>query len=96
MSDTFMRNTESMTQLFPATGILMLVLALTGCSKNLDSAMWECQLEAQKGNAGKSAEAAQERGRDITACMEARGYRLDTSKRSCQEGAVSSQCYLPR
>ncbi len=91
-----MRKTESMTRLLPSAGMFLLILASTGCSKNLDSAMWECQLEAQKGNAGKSAEAAQERGRDITACMEARGYRLDTSKRSCQEGAVSSQCYLPR
>lgn len=75
---------------------LLGALILCGCSQNLDSAMWDCQLEVQKGNAGKSAEAAAERGREITACMGSRGYRLDVSKRSCQEGSVTSGCYLAR
>jgi hypothetical protein len=91
-----MRTIERWTRFFRTTGILLLALSLIGCSKSLDSAMWACQLDVQKGNAGKSAEAATERGREITACMEARGYRLDTAQRSCQEGAVTSGCYLSR
>jgi len=76
-----------------ATCIAPFILALAGCSGNLDAAMWECQLEVQKGNAGKSAEANAERGRAIEACMLERGYRLDSEKSSCQPGSVSSACY---
>jgi hypothetical protein len=71
----------------------LVLLILTGCEGNLDSVMWDCQLEVQKGNAGKSAEAAEERGHAIEACMRARGYRLDAGKPSCRQGAVNSTCY---
>lgn len=76
--------------------IALLVPALVGCGQNLDAAMWNCQLDAQKGNAGKSADAAAERGRTITACMEAGGYRLDSAQAACREGAVSASCYRSR
>ena len=75
-------------------GVALLMLA--GCGRQPDAAMWECQLEAQKGNAGKSAEAATERGWAIDACMEQRGYRLDFANRSCQQGSVQAGCYQPR
>ena len=73
--------------------IALMSLVLTGCSGNLDSVMWDCQLEAQKGNAGKSAEAAEERGHAIESCMRAKGYRLDTGNSSCRQGTVNSTCY---
>ena len=73
--------------------VALSILALTACSRNLDSAMWECQLEVQKGNAGKSAAAAAERAHDIEACMEARGYPFDDANPSCEHGSVKSTCY---
>lgn len=66
---------------------------LSACSANNDATMWDCQLEVQKGNAGRSAADAAERGRDISACMEKRGFLLDRGKRECQEGSVDSSCY---
>lgn len=74
---------------------LLLVLALSGCGANQDAAMWECQLSAQKANAGKSAAAAAERALAIAACMEQRGYRLDQTRPSCLAGSVQSTCYRP-
>jgi hypothetical protein len=47
----------------------------------------------QKGNAGKSADAAEERGHAVEACMRARGYRLDSAKPTCRQGSVTSTCY---
>lgn len=75
---------------------LLMALFATGCGKNLDAAMWECQLDVQKGNAGKSAEASAERARDIEACMEARGYRRDVANRACESGSTHSACYLAK
>ncbi len=79
-----------------AVGAMSTVLLLSGCGRNPDEAMWECQLMVQKGNAGKSAEAVAERSRDIEVCMEGRGYRLDIANRSCQSGSVRSACYLTK
>jgi hypothetical protein len=76
--------------------VLLLILLATGCGGNLDSAMWECQLDVQKANAGRSPEALEERARDIEACMAARGYRLDVANRACQPGATNSTCYLAK
>ena len=76
--------------------IAMVLLVLAGCGETLDSAMWGCQLEVQKGNAGKSGEALAERARDIAACMESRGYRQDAGNRSCLSGTTNSTCYLPK
>lgn len=73
--------------------IALSILALAACSRNLDSVMWECQLEVQKSNAGKSAEAAAERAHDIEACMEARGYPFDDANPSCEHGSVKLTCY---
>lgn len=78
-----------------AAATAMLVLLLAGCGPNLDAAMWDCQLEVQRGNAGKSADAAAERARDIEACMEKRGYRLNGEDRACRHGTVDSSCYRP-
>ena len=55
--------------------------------------MWACQLEVQKGNAGRSTEAEVERRRDVEACMSSRGYRLVTGIPSCQQGSLDSSCY---
>lgn len=74
-------------------GILLAALLMAGCGKNLDAAMWDCQLEVQKGNAGQSAEAAAERARDIEACMRANGYVLDVARPACRESSVNSTCY---
>jgi hypothetical protein len=80
--------------LMPLTArIFLALLVLAGCGGNLDSEMWNCQLEAQKGNAGKSAEAAEERGHAVESCMRARGYRLDVAKASCRQGSLNSTCY---
>ena len=68
-------------------------LAIAACSRTPDSVMWDCQLEAQKGNAGKSSEAAAERNRDIEACMRERGYRLDTGNPACRSGSTRAACY---
>jgi hypothetical protein len=83
-----------MTTLVTVATLLMVPL-LAGCGPNLDAAMWDCQLEVQKGNAGKSADAAAERARDIEACMEKRGYRLNREDRACRHGTVDSSCYRP-
>jgi hypothetical protein len=69
------------------------IFCLAGCGENLDAPMWECQFEVQKGNAGKSADAAAERARDIESCMRDRGYKLDVKNPSCQNGSVQSSCY---
>lgn len=66
---------------------------LSACSDNHDAAMWDCQLEVQKGNAGRSTDAAAERARDISACMEKRGFLVDLGRRDCQTGSVDSSCY---
>ena len=80
--------------LMPLTARMVLtLLVLTGCGGSLDSVMWDCQLEVQKGNAGKSVEAAEERGHAVESCMRARGYRLDAEKASCRQGSVNSTCY---
>ena len=76
-----------------ALAALALTLLLAGCGRNLDAEMWECQLSVQKGNAGKDAAAAAERARDIEACMEQRGFRLDTANPSCRSGSANSSCY---
>ena len=73
--------------------IVLVLLVLAGCEGNLDAVMWDCQLEVQKGNAGKSVEAAEERGHAVESCMCARGYRLDGAKPSCRQGSVTSACY---
>lgn len=72
---------------------LVLVLALAACGRNLDSQMWECQLTVQKGNAGHDAAAARERAHDIEACMEERGFRLNSRDSACQSGSADSSCY---
>ena len=71
-------------------------LAIAACSRTPDSVMWDCQLDAQKGNAGKSSEAASERSRDIEACMRGRGYRLDVANPNCRGGSTNASCYVPR
>ena len=78
-----------------ALRISLALLVLAGCQGNLDSVMWDCQLAVQKGNAGKSAEAAEERGHAIESCMRAKGYRLDAAKPSCRQGSANSACYRP-
>ena len=72
------------------------ILVTAGCGRNLDAQMWECQLAVQKDNAGKSAAAAALRARDIEACMEERGFRLDPENSSCRPGSVKSACYRAR
>jgi len=42
---------------------------LAGCGGNLDAVIWEWQLEVQKDNAGRSADAVAERAGDIDARM---------------------------
>lgn len=79
-----------------ALRLLLLAALLAGCGQNLDSEMWECQLSVQKGNAGKDAEAAAERSRDIEACMDQRGFRLDAGKPDCRDGSVDSSCYVAK
>lgn len=71
----------------------LLALLVCGCAPNLDAQMWDCQLEVQKGNAGKSPEAAVERARDIAACMDRRGYQIDVTKNDCIDGSVDASCY---
>ena len=73
--------------------LILSILTINGCGQNLDATMWECQLEVQKGNAGKSMAAAEERARDIGTCMAERGYHLDVANRACQPGSVDSSCY---
>jgi hypothetical protein len=73
--------------------IAIALLMLVGCGENLDSVMWGCQLEIQKGNAGKSGEALTEKARDIERCMEGRGYQRDGRNRSCLSGTTNSACY---
>jgi hypothetical protein len=83
-----------MDALMPLTArIVLALLVLTGCGGNLDSVMWDCQLEVQKGNAGKSEEAAEERGHAVESCMRTRGYRLDAAKAACRQGSLNSTCY---
>jgi hypothetical protein len=74
--------------------VILAILLLAGCGRNPNADMWDCQLGAQKGNSGRSAADVAERARDIDACMAARGYQLDTGKPACQQGAVTSTCYL--
>jgi hypothetical protein len=87
---------ESVMNFADSTRIAVVVLALAGCGNNPDAVMWDCQLAAQKGNAGKSVEDAAERARDIDACLSARGYRLDTGNPACRYGTVTSTCYVAR
>ncbi|MGE5466751.1 MAG: hypothetical protein ACM3Y9_04935, partial [Ignavibacteria bacterium] len=68
---------------------LLAALALAaGCARNVNEDMWDCQLSVQKENAGKDAAAAAERARDIEACMEDRGFRLEGPTQACPHGAV--------
>lgn len=76
-------------------GLFVLAAISAGCGPDPDENMWECQLSVQKGNAGKDAAAA-ERARDIEACMDQRGFRLNTAKAACREGSVDSGCYAAR
>ncbi len=76
--------------------IVLAVLVLVACSRSPDADMWECQLDVQKGNAGRSLADVSERARDIDACMAARGFRLDLVNTACQPGAVISTCYLSK
>jgi hypothetical protein len=76
--------------------IVLAVLVLAGCGRTPDADMWECQLDVQKRNAGRSMADIAERGRDIDACMVTRGYRLDTGKPACLQGKLVSSCYLRR
>jgi hypothetical protein len=78
------------------TRIVLAVLFLAGCGRNLNADMWDCQLGVQKGNSGRSAADVAERARDIDACMVARGYRLDTGNPACRPGTVTSTCYLQK
>lgn len=73
--------------------LLLLAVATAACDRNPDADLWDCQLSVQKGNAGKDAAAAAERGRDIQACMDQRGFRLDNGKAGCEAGSVNSGCY---
>ncbi len=75
---------------------LLAALTLAGCGAGQDAVMWDCQLEAQKANAGKSSEAAVERGEAIEACMRARGYVLDARDDACRRGSVKPGCYRAR
>lgn len=75
---------------------LLAAVVLAGCGTGQDAVMWDCQLEAQKANAGKSSEAAGERGEAIEACMRARGYALDTRDAACRRGSVKPGCYRAR
>ena len=79
-----------------AIRIALLTLTLAGCGMNPEPALWGCQIEVQKGNAGKSAAADAERSRDIDACMREKGYRLDITNPACDQGAVNSSCYVSR
>lgn len=69
-------------------------LSLAACNSGGDAAMWQCQLEVQKGNAGRSAEANAERARDIDACMTSAGYRLEADRSGCSPGVTKAACYL--
>ncbi|HEX8986891.1 MAG TPA: hypothetical protein VF816_02940 [Rhodocyclaceae bacterium] len=72
---------------------LLAAATLAACTKNPDADLWSCQLDVQKGNAGKDAAAQAERLRDIVACMEDRGYRLDSARPACLNGSVDPACY---
>ncbi len=69
---------------------------LTACGRDRDEEMWDCQLSVQKENAGKDAEAAAERLRDIEACMAERGFRLDVANPACRGGSTAPWCYVSR
>ncbi|HET7797344.1 MAG TPA: hypothetical protein VFK72_05645, partial [Nevskia sp.] len=43
--------------------------------------------------AGKDAAAAAERNRDIDACMEERGFRLEAGNPACLKGSTDTACY---
>ena len=73
--------------------LALLFLIVPGCGKSFDVALWDCQLEVQKDNAGRSPEATAERVRDIDACMLDSGYERILGDSSCRLGAVSSACY---
>jgi len=72
---------------------IMMLLILAGCGQDVDANMWDCQLQAQKDNAGKSAEAIVERNRYIRICMEARGYQLDVKNLACEQEPTKPGCY---
>ncbi len=76
--------------------VLLAATILAGCGQNLDSVMWDCQLDVQKGNAGRSPADVAERDRDINACMESRGFQLDVRKPSCHHDPTNSSCYRAR
>jgi hypothetical protein len=73
--------------IFPA------LLMLVGCDSSLDSLLWECQLAAQKENAGRSTEAIADRAVAIDACMADKGYGRDTRDVDCRQGKLLSGCY---
>lgn len=76
--------------------ILFAAALLAGCAKNRDADLWDCQLAVQKDNAGRDAAAEAERLRDIAACMDERGYRLDAGKPACLNGSSSASCYAEK
>lgn len=73
--------------------IVISALWLSGCGPDTDAEMWDCQLSVQKGNAGKDAAAAAERSRDIEACMDGRGFRLEAGNPACLNGSTNPACY---
>lgn len=76
--------------------IIPLTLLLSACRPSPDEDLWECALQAQKENAGRSPEAMAEKAIRIESCMSQRGFRLDAGRRDCQAGAVSATCYVAR
>lgn len=76
--------------------ILLGAVLIVGCTREINADLWDCQFAVQKENAGKDAAAAAERARGIEACMNERGYRLDTANRACLNGSVNSGCYAEK
>jgi hypothetical protein len=76
--------------------LLVMATLLAGCSPGPEESLWSCQLEVQKGNAGRDEQAKAERDHDITACMDNRGFHLDVAKPACQTGSVDHTCYRTR
>ena len=91
-----LRLSPVLTVLGNASGRIRRVIALlilAGCGQNVDADMWDCQLQAQKDNAGQSAEAIVARSRDIRPCMDARGYQLDVKNLACAQHPTKPSCY---
>jgi hypothetical protein len=80
---------------FP-TQIMRSLLPLGGCGPTLDEMMWECELQVQRENAGRSAEAIAKKAHAIEVCMGQRGYRLYGGNCACQSGSQHASCYVAR